>query len=63
MSPMLPTQKGIDEKAKPREEFSEDEPFEGFNFLNTLLLKQSQIQKTIGESGFTTHGQQILCSM
>lgn len=60
---MLPTQKGIDDKVKPREEFSEDDPFEAFNFLNTLLLKQNQILKTAGESVFTTHGEQILPSV
>lgn len=57
MSTVLPAQKEIDEKAKPREEFSKNEPFEAFNFLNTLLLKQNQILKTIGESGFTSHGE------
>lgn len=62
MSTVLPTQKGIDEKAKPREECSENEPFVGFNFHDTLLLKQNQIQKTIGESGFPTYGEQILPS-
>lgn len=62
---MLPTQKGIDDKAKPGEEFSEDEPFEAFNFLNTLLLKQNQILKTAGESGFTTLGSKFspVCKM
>lgn len=33
---VLPTPKGTDETAKPRKEFSENEPFEGFNFLYTL---------------------------
>lgn len=56
MSPVLPAQKGIDEKAKPREEFSEDEPFEGFNFLNILLLKQNQIQRLLESLGLLHMG-------
>lgn len=41
---VLPAQKGIDEKAKLREEFSENEPFEGFNFLDNLAKAEPDLE-------------------